>query len=42
MRERLPIFAYLGLYSAGVMGKERLGRIYLGMASRAVDEYTLC
>lgn len=24
------------------MGKDRLGRMYLGMANRAVDEYSLC
>ena len=24
------------------MGKDRLGRMYLGMANRAVDEYAVC
>lgn len=37
-----PTLAYLYLYSADAMGKDRLGRMYLGMANRAVEEYSLC
>jgi hypothetical protein len=37
-----PISAYLVLYSTDIMGKDRLGRLYLVMANRAVDKYALC